>query len=135
MSSPPRAGSVSIENIAGQHANMVNGIYEPTSELSGGLPAYQKKGDADMWLEFYKMHWYLRSASNRGTSTSCASIEVDRPCLPQDCPAGLWRVNIRDTVFESSALVTAALLSQIPGHMQATVDQVQLAFDSKVSLA
>ena len=112
MSSPPRSGSVSIENATGQHAHLVNGIYEPTEELSGGLPAYQKKcgRGGDMWLEYSASTWFIRK--ERGTKSCRAYNEIARPCLPHDCSAGLWHVNTHDSTYESSPALTATLNTQ-----------------------
>ena len=32
-------------------------MYEPTIELCDGLPVYQKKGNSDMWIEYFKCNW------------------------------------------------------------------------------
>ena len=65
----------------------VNGVYEPTSKLSGGMPVYRKVGDGERWLWFYapKSQWQVTRTANRGNGLAAAYCAVPLPCVPQDC--------------------------------------------------
>ena len=133
MSRAPCTGSVAIDNATGCHAKDVNGVYEPTLELCGGLPVYQKKGNGDMWLEYHESNWRIRQINYRGMAYGeNAYISAERACLPQDCYAGAWFVEMINNVFESAPLVTVTLLSAPSSDMEAIVERAQQAYDAEV---
>ena len=72
----------------------MNGVYEPTLELCCGLPAFQKKSDKDLWLEYFNSKWRILGTAGRGTNSGWAFISAERPCLPQDCNMGEWQVAV-----------------------------------------
>ena len=92
MSVAPRTGSLVIDNVTGSNALSVNGVYEPTPELCDGLPVFQKKGNGDIWLEYFNSKWRIRVTTNRRTTSQTASVIANRPCLPQDCNIREWQV-------------------------------------------
>ena len=47
------AVAVDIRGARGPNASIINGIYEPTEEVSSGWPIYRKRGDAGKWLEYF----------------------------------------------------------------------------------
>ena len=92
---------VSIAGVTGPQETAVNGVYEPTSELSGGMPVYRKVGDGDRWLWFYapKSQWQVTRTANMGTGLAAAYCVVPLPCMPQDCPVGMWQVSFDGTEY------------------------------------
>ena len=132
MSRVPCAGSVLIDNATGKNTLKVNGVFEPTLELCGNLPVYQKKGNSDVWLEYYKLNWWVRKTSDRGTTIAFANITTERPCLPQDCDVGAWSVGTGGNGMVPGPLVTVTLLSAPSSEMEAITEQVQQVFDTEV---
>ena len=106
MARGPLSGSMCLDNVTGPHALNVNGIYEPTDEMCGTLTVFRKKGNDDQWLEYHRSKWRVRKTSSRGTDKCTAWIVAERPCLPQDCTAGLWHVDMNTPGYEISPMVT-----------------------------
>ena len=52
ISSSAASGGVRIDGATGIHAGAINGIYEATTEVSGGMPVYAKVGCRDLCLEY-----------------------------------------------------------------------------------
>ena len=94
IASPAASGGVCIAGTTGPAAGVVNGMYEATAELSGDMPVYVKVGSSDMCLEYSagNKQWQLKPTSAKGTYGCSAFCDVPVKCLPQDCPAGQWRV-------------------------------------------
>ena len=62
-----------------------------------------------------------------------AYISAERACLPQDCYAGAWFVEMhKGDVFESAPLVTVTLLSAPSSDVEAIVERAQQAYDAEV---
>ena len=85
-------------------------MYEPTLQLSGGLPVYQKKDNRELWLEYFELNWWVRPTYCRGEPAGEAYIATTKPCLPQYCEEGAWFV-VMSGVFESAPLVTVWALN------------------------
>ena len=133
MSRASLPGSICLDNITGPHALKLNGVYEPTEEMCGSLPVFRKKGNSNQWLECFTSKWRVRLTSSRGTDKCTAWIAIgDRPCLPQDCRAGTWHVDMSTPGYEISPLVTATLLTALPSHLEAVVAQAQYKYDFEV---
>lgn len=112
LSRPPRPGSISIDGATGSNATHINGIFEPTDEICDGQPAYQKKGNETVWLEFYREsnYWFVRSTANRGTNKGWAYCTANGPCLPHTRPASTWKV-YNGSQFETIPSFQIQLLS------------------------
>ena len=95
-----------VEHATGPHADIINGIYEPTDEVRSGLLVYQKKGNNDMWLEYVQSKWNVVSTSYRGTTTSYAYITANTACLPFECTRGKWNVWMGGSGKELDSSVT-----------------------------
>ena len=134
MSRSPRPGSVVIANATGPNAFTVNGVYEPTLEVCCGLPAFQKKSDKDLWLEYFNSKWRILGTAGRGTNSGWAFISAERPCLPQDCNMGEWQVAV-GSKHESFPAVTLTLLSAPSSDMSDIVALAQQVFDADVRTA
>ncbi len=46
-----------ISGAAGVHAASINGVYDRTSETSGGYAVYAKRGDGGTCMEHYAGKW------------------------------------------------------------------------------
>ena len=79
----------------GDNASRVNGIYEFTEEVSGGMPVYRKMDDPDMWLMYNPTwkKWYVQPTSSKGSESGWANLTCDPPCLPERGPKGTWQVS------------------------------------------
>ena len=114
----------------------MNGVYEPTLELCGGLPVFQKKGHhSDVWLEYLDSDWWVRKTADRGTTAGFAYIATERPCLPHDCDEGAWNVGTGGNGMVPGPLVTVCLLSAPSSDVEAIVEQAQQACDAEVKTA
>ena len=83
-----------MRGATGDNAPSVNGIYEATEEMSGGMPVYRKQDDPDKWLMYNpkKKHWYVQSTSDKGTSGGWAYLKCDPPCLPKNGTKRTWKL-------------------------------------------
>ena len=41
--------ALDVRGAMGVNAFKINGVYEPTAEVAGGWPAYQRKGSFEYW--------------------------------------------------------------------------------------
>ena len=87
--------NIRLVGATGDNATAMNGVYEPTSEMSsGGVTVYRKVGDAEMWLEYYAGtgRWQVKPTAFRGLDGGFAYCAVPAKCLPEECPVGQWQV-------------------------------------------
>ena len=103
--------AVRLAGATGGSATYVNGVYEPTSEVSsGGVTVYRKLGDADRWLEYYAGagRWDVKPTGSKGKDSCTACCTVPVKCLPEECPEGQWRVydDVSRYVSQASVAVT-----------------------------
>lgn len=98
-----QAVALDIRGAIGMNAFKVNGVYEPTHEIAGGWPVYQRKGSFDYWLEFNseRENWQIKSAANRGMDSAFAYVDASPPCSPDRCE-GPWWVYTGSKTSESS---------------------------------
>jgi hypothetical protein len=70
---------VDIRGSFGPSASSINGIYEPTTEVSGGWPVYRKQGDPDKWLEYIVAtgEWYVKPTADRGRAEGWMCLAAD----------------------------------------------------------
>jgi len=87
-----QAAALDIRGAVGMNAFKVNGVYEPTHEIAGGWPVYQRKGSFDYWLEFNseRENWQIKSAANRGMDSAFAYVDASPPCSPDKCEGPWW---------------------------------------------
>lgn len=87
-----QAVALDIRGAVGMNAFKVNGVYEPTHEIAGGWPVYQRKGSFDYWLEFNseRENWQIKSAANRGMDSAFAYVDASPPCSPDVCEGPWW---------------------------------------------
>ncbi len=83
---------VRVSGVTGPCAARCNGVFEPTAESSRGCPVYQKRGDADVWLEYScSGMWMITSSSGRAKGDGWAYVTC-APCAPEGTPRGAWQV-------------------------------------------
>ena len=141
MNQPPEPGSIVIQGATGINADIVNGIYELTTEVSDGLPVLQKKDNHGIRLEYFEYRWWilLRStfghAGRREGSIQYAYIDAGYPCLPQSCEVGMWRpdMGVGGGGWIIVPSLTVTLLSPLPSDVQDIVQQAQLAHATEVT--
>lgn len=111
----------------GNRAARLNGIFEMTTETCNGMPMYQKKGDADTWLDMCKTksgtwRWYIKPAKERGPDSSvCFGYGVsDNIVFPHECDAKNWYC-YDGHKFEKEEDISVSLVpgSSIPSHIMA----------------
>jgi hypothetical protein len=80
-----QATPVDIRGAHGPSASSINGVYEPTSEVCGGWPVYQKQGDPDKWLEYIVAtnEWYVKPTADRGRAEGWMCLASDPPARPE----------------------------------------------------
>ena len=116
------SGAVRIVGATGSSAGIVNGMYEATTELSGGMPVYVKVGVGGMWLEYHapSSQWQVTLTSNKGTNHASAFCPVPAKCLPEDCPAGQWLVvDCCKLVSQPAVNITVATQDEVGAYLVA----------------
>ena len=85
--------SVRMEGAMGPNVYLVNGVYEPTSELSEDVPVFAKVGEPNVYLEYNAdiNSWTVQSTDYNGIAEVYAVCSVPAKCLPQHCPISQWR--------------------------------------------
>ena len=132
------AGSVEIKGARGSRCNFVNGTFEPTDEISNGVPTYRKKGEPDTWLEMVKCkenkkqswRWYVKPTTGKGPSSSVSfGYGVsDTIVLPQDCKKTKWHCyDDNNFVIESEITCDLVAPHSVPEHIQALVEESKKA--------
>jgi hypothetical protein len=89
-------------------ASLMNGIYDKTDELVGGLPIYLRRGldeDGDqLIMEYYlpTQMWQIKPSEDKGTTRCSADVRCNPPVLPhlikevwqvwdKDAPGAKWK--------------------------------------------
>ena len=76
------------------HRCTFNGIYDPTDELSGGMPVYAKRGNVEKWIEYWPAtkEWMLKTTAGKGTDKGWARLRSDPPAPPEKVVGSVWSV-------------------------------------------
>jgi hypothetical protein len=86
------AGAVfCISGATGPNAAFINGVYDRSSETSGGYVVYSKRGDPSKCIEHFGGKWQVKPVSSKGTDECWAYVAGD--CALQDCASRIWKVN------------------------------------------
>jgi len=90
----------------------VNGLYEVTDEVSGGMPVYKKQG-AEMWLEWNKkkQQWISRVTASKGEASEAGTAYVgctSTNVLPVNSPVGTWKILVDGAWVAQPAIRCAA---------------------------
>ena len=85
--------SVDIRGARGPNASIINGIYEPTEEISSGWPIYRKRGDAGKWLEYSvaENKWYVKASTDKGRARGWLRMESD-PASKPELSSGIFQI-------------------------------------------
>ena len=94
--------TVRICGVEGVRAARVNGIYNPTDELNGGMPVYAKQGDAGTCLEYRSgvKKWFVKATQLKGTDEDWAQLESDRAVPPEQVRGSMWVVRDENLVWQ-----------------------------------
>jgi hypothetical protein len=87
--------SIRISGAKGSTAEYINGLYDVTDKVSGGMPLYKKQGFR-VTLEYHTFNrcWVLTDNTNKSqrSYTTLAYVECPFGLLPDQAPAGIWYV-------------------------------------------
>ena len=90
---------------------MVNGWYEPTTELSNNVSVYRKIGDGDKWVEYVDGCWHVTNTEDRGEAAGCAKAVIFPAVALEDVPMDCWMVLDDDeSVAQASFSVSVSSL-------------------------
>ena len=105
--------NVRIQGATGISAADINGVYEPTDELSGNVTVYRKLGAGDWWLEYRASvkQWQVKPTASKGTDVCWARCAVPVKCLPTECPGGQWQA-YDGSKFNPQPVVTVSVASE-----------------------
>jgi len=95
------AEPVHIGGATGSTASKVNGIYDPTSELSSGRRVYKRR-DANIWIELFEGQWQVKPASGKGKDGAWAFYAAG--CALEQCTGSTWQV-YNDNAWAAQASV------------------------------
>jgi len=105
--------AVRISGATGDFSGRVNGLYEVTDEISGGMPVYKKQG-GEQWLEYHVSTscWMSKSTASKGQTKNLCHAYVDCAIgvMPDNAPIGAWNVFSRS----SSAFACQASIAISP---------------------
>ena len=70
------ACGVEISGAYGPFSDIVNGVFEPTSQQCCGVGVYRKRDDGDKWLEYSSnaLKWNVLDTAHRGQSWGWAAL-------------------------------------------------------------
>ena len=90
-----------ISGAAGTNAAAINGVYDRTSETSGGYAVYAKRGDGVMCMEHFEgtESWQVKPVSSKGTA-GCRAY-VAGGCAPEACTSRQWMVGDGKTFLDA----------------------------------
>jgi hypothetical protein len=88
-----------VNGITGPNATTCNGTFEPTAEQFEGMLRYVKRGNSNVWLEYYGGQWQIKSTENKGNNIYWANI-VCAKRLPEQCASGTWQVHDGSYFFD-----------------------------------
>jgi len=124
---PARAAAtyaVRISGATGDKADRVNGLFEVTDKISGGMPVYKKHGANNWLLEYHisNLLWILRSTTINGQAESACTAKVACAIglLPDKAPRGAWQVLVNGAhAAQASVVVTIARNEEVAAAVAA----------------
>ena len=96
-----------ISGATGPHAAAINGVYDRTSETSGGYALYRKRGDGSVLLEHFEGKWMVKAVSNKGKAGCFAYVAGG--CAAEACTSRPWSVD------DGKAWTDAPLMKMVAG--------------------
>mmetsp|Transcript_122650 Transcript_122650/g.346791 ORF Transcript_122650/g.346791 Transcript_122650/m.346791 type:complete len:394 (+) Transcript_122650:2-1183(+) len=108
--------SIQIRGATGPCADVVNGVYRPSTEIVGGRPAFRKEGDEGLWLCFDEevgQNWKVQRTCDRGSGTGFLHSDGSTADALFPGLALEWRVWDTES-FQAQADVSLVLLPPQP---------------------
>jgi hypothetical protein len=96
-----------ISGATGVRAAAINGIYDRTSETSGGYALYRKRGDGSMCMEHHGGKWQVKFVSVKGKNNCHAYVAGG--CAAEACTSRPWKV------WDDKAHIDAPLVKMVGG--------------------
>ena len=122
--------AVRISGATGDNAWRVNGVYEVTDEVSGGMPVYKKQG-AEMWLEYHVSlgQWLSRLTKDKGQANfyRYAYVACDVGVLPDNAPRGAWYVWVNNAFKAQASVVVTPMSAAEAAALQAALQAARAA--------
>jgi hypothetical protein len=112
------AEPVHIGGATGTNSENVNGVYDPTSELSSGRRVYKRR-DADIWIELFEGKWQIKPASGKGKDDCWAFFPEGRAL--EQCVGSTWQV------YDGKAWGVQSLVKLLP-ESRAAFELVHMPF-------
>jgi len=115
--------AVRISGATSNYAYFVNGVYEVTDEVFGGMPVYKKQG-GDMWLEYHfsTSNWMSRATAHKGQAKAFfyALVGCANGLLPDKAPIGTWLIAVNGSlVAQASIAVTPMSAAEVAAEAAA----------------
>jgi hypothetical protein len=92
-----------ISGATGPFAACINGIYDRTSETSGGYALYCKRGDGSVCMEHRGGRWQVKNVAHKGKGNCLAYVAGG--CAAEACTSRQWKVTFDDKAFDDAPLV------------------------------
>ena len=99
-----------ISGATGPNAAGINGVYDRTSETSGGYALYRKRGDGSVLLEHRDGKWEVKPVSGKGTATFYAYVAGG--CAAEACTSRMWKV-FDGTTWPDAPFVKMVAVSEV----------------------
>ena len=137
-------GAVKISGAVGgnkSRGDLMNGVYELSTESSNGMPVYQKQTDPDVWLEIGKREvggwrWNVKSTKDKGSdSNNCFGFGIsDSLGFPHECDFKSWHCdNGSSYVKEEDIVVSLLAETSVPDFAETMRDNLNREIAGKPS--
>mmetsp|Transcript_1800 Transcript_1800/g.1812 ORF Transcript_1800/g.1812 Transcript_1800/m.1812 type:complete len:693 (-) Transcript_1800:2-2080(-) len=99
------SGAVGVNGTTGI-CELINGVYEITSEVYGDVKRYKKKTE-DHWIEYNtsQKRWHIKPGSKKGTTDAWAYLDCTPGLSPYDSPSS-WYVFDGSNFLVQNQIVT-----------------------------
>ena len=97
-----------ISGAAGINAAAINGVYDRTSETSGGYAVYAKRGDRGTCMKHFEgtKSWQVKPVSSKGKDVGIRVIAyVAGGCAAEACTSRQWKVDYDGKTHSDAPLV------------------------------
>lgn len=91
----------------GNICNTINGLYEPTNEVSHGVMMYKGVRDPNIIIEYNGTQWQIKPADKKGTNTSWANCPIHPPQTLEHCMGRSWKLFDQGSWHERSDVIVA----------------------------
>lgn len=93
---------VEIRGIHCPRSASINGVFDPTTDMSGGWPAYRIRSGEDWWMEYDAVlsRWWIRQSTCRGTNKGRLYLLSNFPGFRPEQVKGLWRMASLEGVWK-----------------------------------